>query len=96
MFANKKPGRYLYKKFTRTERLITQNLKQEDGVIERMPLRDGTRAHYLKNMGYPVYSDTEVRYFASGEQMMPHILEELSGARHFIFLEYFIIEEGKV
>jgi cardiolipin synthase len=28
--------------------------------------------------------------------MMPHILEELSGARHFIFLEYFIIEEGKV
>lgn len=94
--ANKKPSRYLRKRFEKTEELITQNLKQDASVLDNMPARDATRAYYLKNMGYPVCKDTELKYFPSGEEMFPHILEELEKAEHFIFLEYFIIEEGEV
>ena len=95
LYANKKPGRYLRKRFQKSGELITQNLKQDESVLEAMPSRDATRARYLTKMGYPVCGSTEARYFASGEEMFPVILEELSKAEHFIFLEYFIIEEGK-
>ncbi len=38
---------------------------------------------------------TQTQYFASGEEMMPHLLEDLQRAEKFIFLEYFILERGK-
>ena len=41
-----------------------------------------------------VYSDTACRYFSSGEQMFCDMLRDLRCAREFIFLEYFIIEQG--
>ena len=33
-------------------------------------------------------------YFANGEDAFPVMLEELKKAKHYIFLEYFIIAEG--
>ena len=44
--------------------------------------------------GYPIYRNTQTKYYRSGEEMFPDMLEELERAAHFIFLEYFIIEEG--
>ena len=96
LYANKRPSKYLRKRFEKTEELVTENLKQEQGVLDSMPSRDSTRARYLSDMGYPVCGSTEARYFASGEEMFPYILAELEKAEHFIFLEYFIIEEGEV
>jgi len=43
---------------------------------------------------FPVYGETEVAYLPSGEAMLSSLLEALSGARRYIFLEYFIIEDG--
>lgn len=52
-------------------------------------------SNYLNRTGcYPVYSDTDVRYFPSGEAKFEALLRELEKAEHFIFLEYFIIDEG--
>ena len=95
LYANKKPSRYLRKRFKKAGELVTQNLKQDESVLESMPSRDATRARYLTQMGYPVCGSTEAKYFASGEEMFPIMLKELSKAEHFIFLEYFIIEEGR-
>lgn len=44
--------------------------------------------------GYPVYQGCPVTYFKSGEEKFEDLLVELEKAREFIFLEYFIIEEG--
>lgn len=44
----------------------------------------------------PAYQNTETRYFPSGEAFLPVFLEELEQARHYIFLEYFIIAEGSL
>lgn len=52
-------------------------------------------ARYIENLdGMPVWTDTSSRYFPSGEQMFASMCEELQKATRFIFLEYFIIEEG--
>lgn len=46
--------------------------------------------------GYPVYDNTSVTYFPLGEDMLQEVLRQLEGARHFIFLEYFIVDRGKM
>lgn len=49
-----------------------------------------------KTAGYPVYKNTVVRYFRLGEENFETLKTELKRAKHFIFLEYFIIKQGEM
>lgn len=52
-------------------------------------------ANYLKRTGcFPVYQNTKVTYFSTGEDKFQELLVQLKKAEKFIFLEYFIIDEG--
>lgn len=52
-------------------------------------------ARYLERAaGCPVYGNTETKYYSLGDLCFPDMLEALEAAERFIFLEYFIIEEG--
>lgn len=52
-------------------------------------------AEYLYRTGcFTVFDRTEVSYFPVGEGIFEEMLSQLEKARHFIFLEYFIIDEG--
>ncbi len=53
------------------------------------------QAYYLQHSGFfPAYLGTETRYFSTGEDFFPVLLEELEKAQSYIFLEYFIISES--
>ena len=41
-----------------------------------------------------VYDQTDSQFFASGEEMWQQMLEDLKRAEKFIFLEYYIVDEG--
>ena len=41
-----------------------------------------------------VYKNTEARYFSSGEAMYESMLSDVAGAVEYVFLEYFIINDG--
>lgn len=43
---------------------------------------------------FPIYKNTSTRFLSSGEEFFEVLLEELEKAEHYIFMEYFIIEEG--
>ena len=45
---------------------------------------------------FPVYSNTESYYYPGGADMLPALLEDLKKAERYIFMEYFIIEEGEM
>ena len=50
---------------------------------------------YVNRTGcYPVYGDCECQYFPLGDTLFPVLLEELEKAEHFIFLEFFVVDEG--
>ena len=53
-------------------------------------------ARYLhgKGGGFSVYRNTEVTYFPGGEAKFEELLRQLEKAEEYIFLEYFIIDEG--
>ena len=55
------------------------------------------QAYYIaQSVGYPVYKNTETIFLTPGEEKFAVMVEELKKAKKFIFLEYFIIEEGKM
>jgi cardiolipin synthase len=58
--------------------------------------RDRLRlVRYLQEYaGFPVYSHTQTEYLTPGEAKFEALLRELPKAEDYIFLEYFIVEEG--
>ncbi len=67
-------------------------------VLEELKDRHSTTynlAKYLhRSGGFPTYRDTNVTYFPSGEAKFEEMKRQLKKAKKFIFLEYFIIDEG--
>ncbi|MCD7819383.1 MAG: cardiolipin synthase [Lachnospiraceae bacterium] len=69
---------------------VREALKEENSVAER-------QSNYIwKCAGFPLFQDTKTRYFCCGEEFFPVFLEELEKAEHFIFMEYFIIDNGEM
>ena len=43
---------------------------------------------------FPVHGNTTAEYFQVGDDMFPVLVRELEQAQHYIFIEYFIINDG--
>jgi len=53
-------------------------------------------AGYLGRMGFPVYKRTSCTYYPLGDDQFPAMLTDIAKAKHFVFLEYFIISQGRL
>lgn len=73
-------------------------IPQDPEVLEDLRVVDSYTddlVTYLNRSGcFPVYKGTEVTYFPIGEDKFQAMLTELAKAEKYIFMEYFIIEEG--
>ncbi len=89
---------HLRKRMQKCESHYLPFLKEEDRVKERLLYYDifhSRQAQYLsRESGYPVYGKTYSEYLAPGEKIFEKMLEELSLAENYIFLEFFILAEG--
>lgn len=75
-----------------------ENLWQDEEVMGRLTKENrgvASLAHYMQRSGaHPVFDKTEVTYFPLGEDKFEEMLRQLLAAQHFIFMEYFIVDEG--
>lgn len=75
-------------------------LIQDEEILKEIQLEDKSiyrQVKYLENNGYsPVYKNTITSYLSPGEEYYKVLLKELKKAKKYIFMEYFIIEEGKM
>ncbi len=100
---------YLYTKINAGHRVVGaryHNLAQEHrdeihqdaDTLERLQAQSPETAElvtYLnRNTTFPISDKNRVTYYPIGEDKWAAMLEELKKAEHFIFLEYFIVEEG--
>ena len=77
---------------------MKSSLVQDPNVLNRLE----KESEYAKNQALyminysncPIYENTYNEYLTPGEVKFEKLVEELKKAKHFIFLEYFIIEEG--
>lgn len=73
---------------------------EDAGTIEALQQNDFyafQQSYYISSKaGYPIYREEDSTYYSCGEKLYPQLLADLRSAEHFIFLEYFIIEQGKM
>ena len=76
------------KKAIPKDRSVLQELKRDGSGTDDL-------SRYLNRSGcFPIFNNTEATYYPSGEAFFEDMLKELDRAEKYIFLEYFIIEEG--
>lgn len=83
------------------ERKMRQNLGADCNKSEILAQLEGAdagrMAHYLEQaVNCPVYGNTLTKFYPLGDDCYEDLLAALEGAQQYIFIEYFIIEEGKL
>lgn len=73
--------------FASKENILTKIAQESEEVLPLVKYLQGCA-------GFPVYQNTQTEYLTPGELMFERLTEELKKAEHYIFLEYFIIQEG--
>lgn len=76
-----------------------QFLPMEEEVFERHAAEHPTRkrlASYLAHHGFPLYRNTDCRYFPLGELQFDAMIEDLGQAKRFIFMQYFTVDTGRL
>lgn len=98
--GNKTSGR-VRKKLLRLERKVSQVLpstRESEELLQEIFQTDPAAARqstYLSNIVHcPPFRNTYTEYLPSGEVKFELMKNELRKAKHYIFLEYFIIQEG--
>ena len=90
--------RALKKRAGAVARVTADELTQNPETISRLSAADpgaAALARYIGRFGcHPLWQNTDVTYYPSGEKKLAALLEDLEQARKYIFLEYFIIDEG--
>lgn len=100
MFNFQRTTHRFSKETIRTElkarKLLTLSETEYEEIAKQIP-QNTNQIRYLQNFaGFPVYKDCATEYFNSGEIFLERLLQELNKAEKYIFLEYFIVQEGKM
>lgn len=97
-FGNKRPARSLKKKIEPVDMRHKSDLVQESLLTdENLDKRLAKTVKYINtHAAYPAWTDTKTTYYPLGDKVFKEYLEDLERAEHFIFMEYFIISEGKL
>lgn len=89
-----------YKNIVKETRRAEKFFDQDPDVLEQAkadaPDIAGQFAYISESAGFPIYENTGFDYYGLGEEGWPVMLEEMKKAEKFIFLEYFIIAQGKM
>ncbi|MBQ8403553.1 MAG: cardiolipin synthase [Clostridia bacterium] len=102
---------YLLFAFQSSTRRFQKKLHGTQEKVKKLALLPGTgyekaiaempaytaQINYLQNFaGFPVYTQSRTKYLSPGEAKLESLLSELEKAEKYIFLEYFIIQEGEM
>jgi len=99
-FGSKRPSKGMRILLDKEHQKVISMLEIDDEILEEIGTQDhrlmGTFKYLQEKNNFPLYKNTESTYYSSGETMFKDMLTELKKAKKYIFLEYFIIEEGKM
>jgi len=97
LFGDKRPTRKVAK-YIEEHALIAKYLelnKEPSEVRAENCGRMSSLFSYIRNVSsYHAYKNTAIDYYGMGEDMFSALLDDLSKAEKFIFLEYFIIKDS--
>lgn len=91
--GNKRPSRQMQDSFQRQGRY---ELTLNDRYLMPAGIEPDYQGQfsYLSRLGFPTYNDTLSKYYPLGDDNYEDLLLDLQNAKHFIFMEYFIVDKG--
>ncbi len=99
LFGTSKVSSRLKKNREIQQKFKQEYLSQEQTLWEEAKSSDSAflpLMQYVSQAQYPLYASEGCEYFPSGEEKFRKMKEELLLAKEYIFLEYFIIADGKM
>lgn len=97
LFGHKDVTKRMRRRFEEIDPKLLGEIGQEPSVMEELEARDmavANQCRYIHSFSqYPVYQNTDIKFFAEATDGFEAQLEALSKARRFIFMEYHAIEE---
>lgn len=88
------------KKFAKIKAHTESSLSDKDGVLEDLKNKNHElygQAYYLQKFAnFPVYKNSDVKYFGDTRDALDSLLEDLDSAERYIFMEYHAIEDATV
>ena len=82
------------KRIEESSELMQDDPETVSGLWERDP-SVAMQSHYISSAShFPVHQNTSAEYFQVGDDMFPVLVKELKQAKKYIFIEYFIINDG--
>ncbi|MHC1749259.1 MAG: cardiolipin synthase [Cellulosilyticaceae bacterium] len=98
IFGGNKTTRRFRKKIRNTHNESKHLLVQDEKIIDEIENADkniANQSKYIQRYSeFPVCKNTITEYLTPGEEFFERLKEELEKAEQFIFMEYFIIQEG--
>lgn len=97
LFGDKRPSKAMRMLMDKAAMRFRPFLEQNREILEQIKTEDKAAYGQIKYINdcarFPVFQHTQSTYYKSAEDCFPVLLEKLRGAKHYIFMEYFIIEE---
>ena len=100
LLGEKRPAKYMRLRLAKGMKNHDITTIQSPEVVEELrensPRVAGCSSYITNFARFPVWKNTKVTYHSLGEYQYEDMITELKKAKKFIFLEYFIIEEGEM
>lgn len=90
--------RFMRLRYKKIDDYLMPLLSQDDETIKKLEGEDkdlaGVASYIQYSAGFPVYDDSNIRYFSDTNVALESMLKDLSAAKNFIFMEYHAIEDS--
>lgn len=98
LFGNSRIAALFQKRYEQILNESSGYMVQNAETMDRLRQEDSSAANqseYIRRFsGFPLHENTTAEYFQVGDDMFPVLVRELEEARHYIYIEYFIINDG--
>lgn len=98
LYGNKRTGKSLEKRLIAVHDSIPVKLNDDSETQEQLEREDKRIAQtfaYVKGItGFPVLKNDTAQYYPVGELLFEQMLSALKKAKRYVFIEYFIVQEG--
>lgn len=99
MWGRKRINSRYFRRLREYDTQTMQSFNQDETIAQDLEKQHPNKvqiSRYLRKVGFPVYSNTKVQYYGLGEEVLAAMLADIKKAEKFIFMEYFIVADGKV
>lgn len=98
VFGQSRIAEEMQKQYVKVQKESVPYLQPDPEIYEKIRQESPSAAvqseYICRQSAFPAYEHTHAEYFQVGDDMFPVLVRELEQAQHYIYIEYFIINDG--